>query len=301
MKIATLILFGLFNITCSSLFGQFGKAIISNQLTYEEENSHFRHDQFLVSDMQGLLDTAVSIVRVNKQTIIENTFNDGYTGHQIKFTISPDLNISDIIYTEWTDNIDGSETKYKVEKAILSMNANPFDNKFVTGHYTLQIREDNFAGQLLKKIGRKDTTTYMVFNGKFKVYSDNEIRMGWNWHIEQNEIRYGIKDSLGIYQLPDEFAQYKFGDDSLKSLLKQFAVNRSETSVDKRAFVTLQMLVNEKGSVILESISISETMKSTNLLDNLKQNKDLITNWYPAIYRGRPVKSEVNLPIPIKE
>ncbi len=303
MQRTTYIILGLlmlFQIACSDN-GQYGKAIITYQPNYEEENEYFHHDHFVAVDMEGLLDTAVSIKVADNQVIITNTFNSGYTGHKIQFIISSDLDIVDVTYEDWSDYIDGSEKKYKVEKVILSMNANPFDNKLVTGHYTLQIREDYFAGQLLKETGRKDTTTYMIFNGKFKIYSDQEIKKGRKWLIDQNEIKYGIKDSLGVYELPDEFAQYKYGDDSLKSMLKQFEVLRSETNVNKRAFVTLLMQVDEKGVVNPESMTILETMKSTILIDRLKQNINLMTNWYPATYKGRPVKSEINLPIPIKE
>lgn len=301
MRITTLILFGLLNFSCHSQSGQYGKAIITYQPNYEEENEYFHHDHFVTVDMQGLLDTAVSIKIADNQVIITNTFNSGYTGHKIQFIISSDLEIKDVTYVDWSDYIDGSEKKYKVEKAILSMNVNPFDFKLVTGHYTLQIREDYFAGQLLKEIGKKDTTTYMIFNGKFKIYSDQEIKKGRKWVIDQNEIKYGIKDSLGIYQSPDEFAQYKYGDDSLKSMLKQFEVLRSETNVSKRVFVTLLMQVDERGIVNPETMTILETMKSTHLIDRLKQNINFMTNWYPATYKGRPVKSEMNIPIPIKE
>lgn len=301
MRITTFILFGIFNFFCHSIFGQYGKAIITYQPNYEEKNEYFPHDHFVAIDMQLLLDTAVSIKVADKQVIIKNTYNDGYTGHEIQFIISSDLEIKNATYINWSDNIDGAERKYKVEKVIMSMNVNPFDNKLVTGHYTLQIREDYFAKQLLKEIGRKTTTTYMIFNGKFKIYSEQEMNKGRKWLIDQNEIKYGIKDSLGIYQLPDEFAQYKYGGDSLKSILKQLAVLRSETNVNKRVYVTLVMHVDEKGVVNPESMTILEPIKSTNLIDSLKQNINLITNWYPATYKGRPVKSEVNLPIPIKE
>lgn len=301
MRITTLILFGLLNFSCHSQTGQYGKAIITYQPSYEEENEYFHHDHFVTVDMQGLLDTAVSINVADKQVIIKNTFNDGYTGHEIQFIISSDLEIKDVTYTDWSDYIDGAEKKYKVEKAILSMNVNPFDNKLVTGHYTLQIREDYFAGQLLKEMGRKDTTTFMIFNGKFKIYSEEEIKKGRKWVIDQNEIKYGIKDSLGIYELPDEFTQYKYGEDSLKSMLKQFEVLRSETNVNKGSTLTLYMHVDEKGVVIPESMTMSESMKSTNLIDRLKQNINFMTNWYPATYKGRPLKSDVYLPIRIKE
>lgn len=61
------------------------------------------------------------------------------------------------------------------------------------------------------------------------------------------------------------------------------------------------MTVDEKGRVDPESMTIREPLKSINLLEELRKNQDLTTNWYPANYKGRPVKSEVNLPITIEE
>ena len=105
--------------------------------------------------MEGLLDTAVSINRSDSKVIIKNTFNDGYEGHEVRFSISSDLEIRNVQYQEWTDVSDGSKINYTVEKVILSMSVNPFESLVITGYYTLQIREDYVTGELLGEEGFK--------------------------------------------------------------------------------------------------------------------------------------------------
>jgi hypothetical protein len=300
MNIRTNILFGILILTGTSVFGQLGKAIITYQPIYEEVNNYFPHDHFVTLDMDNLLDTAASITTKDNKLFITNTFNDGYTGHEVQFIISPSLEILKAEYNEWGDVIDGSESKFSVDKAILSFSDNPFEEKLITAHYTLQIREDYFAGKLLSKEGVKDTTSFRIFNGKFKFYSQNEKLKGREWILDQNEIKIGIKDSLGIYEMPDNFAEFKFGDDSLRVILKEFEIDRAKTEVPKKSFITLQLIIDANGKVDLNTIKIWEPMKSLESIELVKQNSDLMTNWFPATYKGRPVKSEVNLSIRIK-
>ncbi len=191
MKKLKNILIGVLIFSGLSLFGQIGKAVIAYQPVYEEENNYFPHDYFVAAEMVGLLDTAISIKKTEQKVIIINTYNDGYTGHKVLFEISSDLEILDVRYKEWADVIDGSKVKYTVEKVILSMNDNPFIAELITGHYILQIKEDYFAGELLSHEGAKDTTTFRIFNGKFKTYSENEKQKGREWIINKNEIKNG--------------------------------------------------------------------------------------------------------------
>jgi len=300
MNRLTNILIGLLIFTGTSVFGQLGQAIITYQPIYEQNNSYFPHDYLLKLDMDGLLDTAASIKINANNLIITNTFNDGFTGHQVQFTISPELEIISAIYDEWTDVIDGSESKFLVDKAILSFSDNPFEEKLITAHYTLQIRENYYAGKLLSKEGVNDTTTFRIFNGKFKFYSENEKLKGRDWILDQNEIKMGIKDSLGIYEMPDNYAEFKFGDDSLKAVLKEYEIDRAKTKVPKKSFITLQLIIDENGQVDLNTIKIWEPMKSLELIELVKKDSALMNNWYPAAYKGKPVKSEFNLPIRIK-
>ena len=301
MNNLTNILIGFLILSSYSLFGQLGRAVISYQPIYEEENNFFPHDHFLTVDMDGLLDTAVFIQKIEQGMEIKNIYNDGFTGHSIEFQITPSLEIENVNYREWTDVIDGSEIKFHVEKAILSMNENPFDHNLIVGHYSLQIRRDYFAGELLTPEGVGDTTSYEVFHGKFKIYSDLEKKKGRDWIIDQHEIRMGIKDTLGIYEFPDEIAEYKFGLDSLKVLLQQFEIDRSETKEKRKAFITLKMVIDEYGQVDPATMTILEPMKSTDLIESLRMNQDLKTNWKPATHNGKPVKSKENVAIRIRE
>jgi hypothetical protein len=188
-----------------------------------------------------------------------------------------------------------------IEKAIVSMNSNPFHNQLVAGRYSLQVREEYFAGEMLKSEGVSDTIVYRIFNGKFKLYSENEKSKGKDWIIDQNEIAYGIKDSSGIYSSPDEYAQFKLGADSLRKILESYSVYRSETDEDSRRFLFLMMEVNEKGLVNIDNMSFFKPVKSNTLLNKIKKDSVLMANWYPAVYKGRSVKSKVNLPILIKD
>lgn len=301
MNNLTHILIGILILSSYSLFGQFGQAVINYQPNYEEENNFFPHDYFLTVDMDGLLDTAVFIRKIEQGIEIKNIYNDGFTGHSIEFQISPNLEIENVNYQEWTDLIDGSEIKYSVEKAILSMNEDPYTQEHITGHYSLQIKRDYIAGELLRREGVKDTTSYEVFHGKFKIYSDQEKQKGREWIIDQNEIRMGLKDTLGIYEFPDEIAEYKFGIDSLKALLKQFEIDRSETNEKKKGYITLTMVIDEYGQVDPATMTILEPMKSTDLIENLRTNQDLRENWKPAIHNAKPVKSKESVAIRIRE
>jgi hypothetical protein len=296
----THILLALLIFSVQSLQGQLGRAVVTYQYVYELDNTYFPHDYFVANDMAELLDTAVSILRNEETVKITNTFNDGFTGHEIEFVLSSDLEIVRADYQEWTDVIDGSKTNYTVEKVVLSMNENPFQSELITGHYTLQIRADYFAGEQLRKEVAADTTTYRVFNGKFKIYSQYEIEKGRYWIVDRSEIMMGVKDSSGFYLMPDEFAEFKFGSDSLKALLKEFEIDRSESTEQLKSSVTLQILIDEKGCVVNDRMAIWEPMQSLEILNRLKKNKVLMTEWYPATYKGRPVKSELNLPLKFK-
>ena len=166
--------------------------------------------------------------------------------------------------------------------------------------YTLQILDHIFSADL-EKYGDIDTVMFYTFNGKFKVYSELEKANGRDWVISQNEILWGIKDSLDVYNSPDEFAQFTLGDDAFSHILKQFEIERSETKEEKKVFVTLCMVVDENGKVNPESMTIIEDMNSDALIRSLKKCEPLLNNWRPAIYKDKPVKSWVNLPIMIKK
>lgn len=282
-------------------YGQLGNLIVTDQPIYEIEDSYFPHDYFLATEMGGLLDKAVELEYIGDSVLIRNTYSSGFGGHSIEFIISKSFEIKSVEYKYSGDVIDGSSINYTVEKAIVSVDKNPYKSKEITGHYTIQIREEYIAGNILEKEGVKDSTYYTIFNGKFKVYSEEEIRNGKDWVVSQNEIEMGIKDSLGVYKNPDKYAEYLDGSDSLKELMNQFEISRQETFLETKVFVTLKIVVDETGKVSPKSMEIRDPMKSNKLLKSLQSNKNLLNNWRPAIYKGMPVKSELNLIIKVKK
>lgn len=304
MKTIVYIIIGVILFSCTSKKENFGKLlIIENQYYYENEDIYFPHDYFVEVDLQrwnGWLDTVLFLEKTKDHLIITNQFNDGLSGHEIKFTISKNLDITNIEYESWMDIINGEKSEYTVEKVIFYVNDNPFECSQITGFYTLQIREDVFYANKIK-YNANDTTFFRIFYGKFKVYSEKEKTNGRDWVISQNEMLLGIKDSLDVYYSPDKFAEFTLGDDALIQLLKQFEIERSETKEEKKKFVSLDMIIDENGKVIPESMVITEEMKSDELIHALKNCKPLLSNWEPAIFKDKPVKSIVNLPIKIKD
>ena len=304
MKALLYIIIGILLFSCTSKKENFGKLIIKDDFypIYENDDIYFSYDYFVEVDLQrwnGWLDTVLLFKKTNNYLIITNQFNDGLSGHRIIFTISKNLDITNVEYVTWTDNFNGGESTYTVEKVIFNVNDNPFECSQITGYYTLQIREDIFIVDKIK-YGDHDTTVFYVCHGKFKVYSEEEKTKGRDWVISQNEMLLGIKDSLEVYYSPDEFAKYALGDDALDELLKQFEINRSETTLEKRKFVDLCMVIDENGKVVLESMTL-EDMKSDELLREIKNCKPLLMNWKPAIYKDKSVKSIKNLDIRIKD
>jgi hypothetical protein len=304
MKTILYIIIGIFLFSCTSKKENFGKLlIIENQYFYENDDIFSPHDYFVEVDMQrwnGWLDTALFLRKANNHLIIANQFNDGLSGHKIKFTISKNLDITNIEFESWTDVINGGKSKYTAEKVIFSVNTNPFECSLITGFYTLQIREDIFYTDKAK-YGANDTSIFYIFNGKFKVYSEKEKKNGRDWIISQNEILLGIKDSLDVYNSPDKFAEFTLGNDALIQILKQFEIERSKTIQEKKKFVSLEMVIDENGKVIPESMTIIEEMKSDELICTLKNCELLLFDWKPAIFKGKPVKSKVILQINIKD
>jgi hypothetical protein len=296
------VLFFVLILSCNQESGFYGKAIVSPyHYVYEEDNIYFPHDYFIEKNLEGLLKNALTIDKIDNFIIITNKYNDGFSGHKIVFHIDENLDIEKVEYDDWNDIEDGSEIKYSVEKIILSISENPFTNNNLVGHYTLQIKEEYTVGELLENEGFKDTTTFRIFNGKFKFYTEREKLNGKEWVISQNEISLGIKESPDVYLSPDEFAEYKWGNDSIEQILTRYEIDRSKTEVENQDFITLIMIVDENGEVNSERMLIREKMKSNELLEDLKRDSKITSNWQSAIHNGRNVKSKVYLTIRIKE
>jgi hypothetical protein len=283
--------------------GQIGKIAICPQFIYEEENSYFPHDYFIEENLGELLDESLSLEKVNDKFVLTNVYNNEFTGHEIIIEFNDKLEIYQVDYDEWSDMINGSETNYTVENIIISTNENPSETETqgLVGHYTLLIREDFKAGQILKNEGVNDTTYYSTFNGKFKVYNDKERSLGLEWVESQNELRFGLKDSLNIYDSPDEFAEYLYGDEELKKLLNKYKVQRSETKLAHKVFISVSVIVDENGKVNPNSMTILDEMNSERILDRLKQDEQLLSSWIPGKRKGKAVKSRMNLTIMVNE
>ena len=303
MKKIVYIIVGVFLFSCTSKKENLGKLVIVDSYPiYENDDMYFPHDYFVEVKQQewnGWLDTAVFLQKVNNHLIITNHNHNGFSGHRIKFTISKNLDITNVDYDMSFDTYSGGESTYTVEKVIFIVDTNPFETSQITGFYTLQIRDDFFVEDKVK-YGDRDTTMFYLFHGKFKVYSEEEKTKGRDWVISQNEILLGIKDSLDVYYRPDKFAEFILGDDALDQIRKQFEIKRSETTLEKRVFVELWMVIDENGKVIPESM-ILEDMKSDELLRRIKNCKPLLSNWKPATYNNKPVKSNMNLIIRVKD
>ncbi len=285
--------------SCNEKKTELGKAIISETIpVYENEDNYFPHDYFMKSD---LLERPIEVKKSNMTIMISNIFNDGFAGHQVKFKIDRELNITEASFCDWTDVIDGSETQHTVQKIILDLDKNPFTSHNFCGFYTLQIKHNYLAGKLLASEGIKDTTYYSTFNGKFKIYNKEELIKGKKWIINQNEIKYGIKDSLGIYYSPDKFAEFNLDESVLKKALNDLKVKKGEIRDSTRNFITLSFTVDENGSVNKDKIYIRELEISKNLMQKIKDNKLVFENWKPAEYKGEKVKSEVNLRIQLEK
>jgi len=271
----------------SSIFAQLGKVAISPQIMYEDNNSYFAHDYFVEKEFTKSLDYALKHEHKDGLYSIENKFDDGYSGHYILIKLNSELEIMHVEYDEWKEFDDPSDTRHQVENIILSTNQLPRKVENLIGHYTL----------LIKTVSKSADTRYHTFNGKFRFYSENGKQKGKDWIHSQNEVKLGIKDDLGVYIHPDENAVFKTGNTELEKLLRKYSVQRTETNFLRKGFVLVTMIVNEDGTVDPNSLIIFDDMQSRRILNLLKQDESLMTNWIPAKYNGENVKSEVNVSI----
>jgi len=171
------------------------------------------------------------------------------------------------------------------------MNKLPRKPENLVGHYTL----------LIKTTSKSADDRYHTFNGKFRFYSEDQKQKGKEWVMDRNEIKLGIKDSLGVYIHPDENATFKTGNDELEKHLREYAIQRSETNFHRKGFILVSMTVNEDGSVDPNSLAIFDDMRTSRILGLLKKDEYLMSNWKPAKYNGENVKSEINLTIRVYE
>lgn len=301
-----LVIFVLFwgSLGFSQKTSNYGKAIITKNLPIYEYQDNFLPNDMVIYDMimkHWLDEKSLDVIRNTNNTItIKNLYNDGFTGYEVIIELSSDLKINNISYNEWDDVENGSSTEYSVEKIILQLNKNPFYDSLITGYYSLQIKNEFIAGDILRNEGTNDTTFYSIFYGKFKEYSDTEVLLGRDWIEEQLEIKLGIRDEEGVYITIDKPANFKYGKDSLANILSNISINRSYLTENNSSSTILTFVVNENGNVETDNIEIRDGVKSDEVYKSLLKHKELWTNWIPAQYKCQSVKSKVSLRVRVK-
>jgi len=174
MKLAPCFIILSLSIVCSCRQSGLGYAIINPNLSnYETDSTSCSFDRLHTSRLSP---RPVRISRVGNLLNIENTQNDGFNGIDIEIILNPQLKIMDANYYHWGDIIDGNETSYRIKKINLELNKNPFLDSIITGRYSLLINHKIRINKELKRLGIKDTSFFSTFNGKFKIYSDDEIK-----------------------------------------------------------------------------------------------------------------------------
>jgi len=157
---------------CKKERTSFGKAILIDSPIYIEEiydslYAYFPYDNSWGSD---LYEKPVIIERLKNDEIkIINTFNDGLTGNRIEIIINSELDILDVNYEYWDDVIDGSTSEYTVEKIILTLDKNFIKENNYKGYYTIQIKNNYSAGEILSSEGVNDTIMRFLHHGKSRV------------------------------------------------------------------------------------------------------------------------------------
>lgn len=294
-KLLSLIL----TISSFTAYGQYGSAVITPQNVYEAYNFYIPHDYFMSS---ALLDTALAFTVENSVLKITNIANDGYTGHKIEIWLQPDLKITNVTYDQWSDVLNGSKDEFTVENIILELNDNPFRTHYVTGHYSMVIKDKYYAGKLLKSEGLvNDTIFQFVFKGKFKGYTPTEIENGKDWILKQNDSKFGLIDSTGVYKIPDSIATFKLGENKLKSIIDQISFTKDDLSNIPNSFIVVALIINEFGKVDTNQMRILNLETEDKLLATIKKYNELLDNWNPAKHNGKVVKSEYIIRINLKK
>jgi hypothetical protein len=147
--------------------------INSNLATYESDSVYFPFDRLHSSELSP---RPVRISKEGDLLIIANTYNEGLSSIDIAITLNPQLKIMDVHFDRWNDVINGSKTDYIIKKITLEIDKNPFQDSIITGRYSLEIKSTVRTNKELRKQGIKDTTFYSTFNGKFKIYRDEDIK-----------------------------------------------------------------------------------------------------------------------------
>jgi hypothetical protein len=158
--------------SCKKERTSFGKAILLDspfyiENVYDSLYAYFPYDKSLKSDLN---DKPVIIERLeNNEIKITNVSNNGFTGNKIQIIINSELDILDVNYEYWDDVIDGSTSKYTIEKIILTLDKNFIKENNYKGYYTIQIKSNYAAGEISSSEGVNDTIMRFLHHGKFRV------------------------------------------------------------------------------------------------------------------------------------
>ncbi len=268
--------------------------LVEIQPIYELDDSYWAHDYVSATNLE-LRDEVVSIEVSDTLLILTNERSDPWTGHEVIFEISPDLEIEFVSYHHWTDNlVMGAHSEFTVESAILSINQNPFETEWLEGRYTLAIREDWVLTERMKDEGFEETTSYYTFRGKFKVYGDQEKRMTHEEILVEQDYLYGDCDSAGVYYSPHKPAWYKQGLNTINSLIRE---GLSDYEFEEGRQVVGTVIIDECGKVVHDTFELTEDFDNVNVLEVLSNTYEFHEGWEPAIHHGKRVKSRVELAV----
>ncbi len=261
-------------------FGQEKVTIDQNIVKYEIKDEYERFDN--VEKPQDDFKSLNIRLENNSDLEIENSYNAGFIGYDISFKIDKNLNINNVSYHYWTDNIDlDNIITYTVKKTNLVLNQNPFDKiNGLRGIYDLEI--EHYQNKKILKIAH--------FKGKMKTFDGlDKTSTEFKWALEQNKINNDIKNEYGVYLNPDTVP-------SLKSDTKELIEEIKKLKGYKQKTIKIYVVINEKGKIEKEPIRFSGPTDK-DLENQITHLLIKMTEWYPACVNEIAVKSYVPLAI----
>lgn len=216
---------------------------------------------------------------------ITNRYGSGFTAHTIMFSLTKNLKLKEVSYDYWTDVMEIENLRtYKIKKADLKLNTNPFNNtQGFRGHYTLEI--ENYIKDSL--------VNSESFKGKFKTFKGlDKNSEDYKWTVKENNIWYGITNENGIFLNPD--VQPK-----LKSKIKDLVITIKELPNLKIPEFKALVVIKKDGKIEKETIRFfniyDENLKKS--LANILVEKMI---FYPACLNEKEVKSKIPIRIKLK-
>ena len=264
-------------------FGQEKVTIEENIEKYEIKDEFNRFDD-IGNPIRNFESLKINI-KSNSEIEIQNSYSSGFTGNDIKFIIDEKLNVNKATYNYWTDVLDlDNLITYKVNKANLTLNQNPFDKtNGLRGKYILEI--EHYRNDSLIKTEQ--------FKGKFKTFEEIDKESSeYKWTLKQNEIWYGITNENGVYLNPDKKPSLK---SDYKILVKEIKRLRGYKPSKIIAFV----VINENGKIEEKAIRFSGHLDKE-LEKQISKLLIKLTDWYPACVNEKEVKSQIPIVIGIE-